>query len=962
MTRGAHGLTAKERVGRGLDLLARGLRPFVDQQMGAASPGKDWVKLLETRDELRTGRARQYSADNPRFLLRVLTEERRVFGDVLSRANLALASELREVGNGWAHEPAMTDDDAHRALDTMERLLTAVGASEIAAEVRAIRLGAATEPEPMQAEASPSLGTVAPDEPAPSLGIATIQDDTIEAELAFSPAVNYALVHNGLSPLRSLAINNPRQVPLAITSVEVRLEAPLADVVAPALTFPGFELAANEAAQVPTGALRWAMNPVAFARLEEAVGAQLHLIVNTSSGRFHAEQSILLLARDEWWATAIPESLAAFIAPRDRAIGPLLDEASALLQTRTGDPSLPGYQAGSERVLDIAQAVYDAMRAREIRYINPPPSYEGTGQKIRAHREVLDDRWGTCLDLTCAYAAALEAAGLNPVTVMCDGHAFAGVLVDDMQLPEVALTDPNTIVNLIDSRMLVTVETTAIATGPNSLDFADAQRATSPWFTHRLGQIENLLDVRRAHRRVRPMPSVSTDGPGVSVDVERRADRPMPLPRIGPRPDTSTPTAGAGERVAQDFPPRIAKWRNSLLDLSFRNPLLNMRTGRSGLDLHIPAGSLATLEDMVAAGHILTLLPNDELDDIHRAAGARTAQDIEADQLADLLTGESILFTSCTQAAYPTRLKGLVRKAHTVIEETGANNLFLALGSLLWDDAGREARAPLFLVPVTLKARRGRPFQLQIEDGGYAIPNQCLLEKLRISKGLVVPSFETPELDESGIDLADSLQQIRVALVQANLRYRVEETAHLAILQFSTLQLWQDLSENWPSFLTANPVVRHMVETPTDTFVDAVAEPAASALAEAEAYLPIAVDGSQLEAVRWAAAGRSFVLEGPPGTGKSQTITNLIANSLAEGRRVLFVAEKQAALDVVRRGRAVDTPRRLLRPLDGRGTLEELGGAPDPRPRCVPPPRRSTCNSTRTAPLSTGSWPTAGRT
>ena len=65
MTSTAQVLTAKERVGRGLDLLARGLRPFVDQHMIAASPGGDWVRLLEARYELRTGRARQYSADDP---------------------------------------------------------------------------------------------------------------------------------------------------------------------------------------------------------------------------------------------------------------------------------------------------------------------------------------------------------------------------------------------------------------------------------------------------------------------------------------------------------------------------------------------------------------------------------------------------------------------------------------------------------------------------------------------------------------------------------------------------------------------------------------------------------------------------------------------------------------------------------------------------------------------------------
>src|SRR5699024_3019215 len=76
--------------------------------------------------------------------------------------------------------------------------------------------------------------------------------------------------------------------------------------------------------------------------------------------------------------------------------------------------------------------------------------------------------------------------------------------------------------------------------------------------------------------------------------------------------------------------------------------------------------------------------------------------------------------------------------------------------------------------------------------------------------------------------------------------------------------------------------------------------PAADASAEATSYLPIPADGSQIEAVRWAAAGKTFILEGPPGTGKSQTITNLIANCLAEGQKVLFVAEKQAALNVVK--------------------------------------------------------------
>lgn len=114
-------------------------------------------------------------------------------------------------------------------------------------------------------------------------------------------------------------------------------------------------------------------------------------------------------------------------------------------------------------------------------------------------------------------------------------------------------------------------------------------------------------------------------------------------------------------------------------------------------------------------------------------------EDIDADQPGDPLTGESVLFMSCAPAAFPIRLTGLVRKAHTVIAEPDANSFYLARGSLLRTRPARGPSASRFLVPVTLIGRRGRPLQLQMEDGGCAIPNQCLLEKLRISKGLVVP-------------------------------------------------------------------------------------------------------------------------------------------------------------------------------------------------------------------------------
>src|SRR5262249_33932212 len=130
-----------DRVGRGLEILASGLGPFVDARMRAAVPsGSDWVEVLADRDRSRHRTVRRYSLSDPRFLLRIVTEQWRAFTDQLSRTEQGFATELRDTGNKWAHGEAFSDDDASGALDTMERLLHAVGAAERAADARSIRL------------------------------------------------------------------------------------------------------------------------------------------------------------------------------------------------------------------------------------------------------------------------------------------------------------------------------------------------------------------------------------------------------------------------------------------------------------------------------------------------------------------------------------------------------------------------------------------------------------------------------------------------------------------------------------------------------------------------------------------------------------------------------------------------------------------------------------------------------
>jgi len=134
-------ISNRDRVSKGFDVLSGGLLDFVDRQMTSASEGLglDWVQVIEKRDETKNGVKKNYVKEDPAVQLRMITEEWRIFGKVLSRAQQSLASELREVRNSWAHSKKFDNDDTYRILDTMERLLVAAGAPVEAEAIRQMR-------------------------------------------------------------------------------------------------------------------------------------------------------------------------------------------------------------------------------------------------------------------------------------------------------------------------------------------------------------------------------------------------------------------------------------------------------------------------------------------------------------------------------------------------------------------------------------------------------------------------------------------------------------------------------------------------------------------------------------------------------------------------------------------------------------------------------------------------------
>lgn len=401
----------------------------------------------EAKETNRRGQPFKLDLGDPRLLLQMLRDERGVFGDV-DAGQRAWLEELIQAAHRAAHTTDISPQQADRALDTMLLLAEALHLDDCIPALTQLRLADQAKSDHLgtdqadpdesgnqqfQPETTPEPGTPAePTHPAAGFDVETPQGTGAltavvggaRISVVYDEAVNFALAFNNVSPIRSVEIANPTEHEVQLDRLQVSIDPPAAagDValgvplalgrvaVAPGLT---------HIAQGPELAMR--LDPAVFLSLDEAVATTVRLVATAGGSEYAADGSIRLLTAEEWWAAQIPESVAAFVRPNDPALRDLLKNASRLLDERTGSAALQGYQAGPGRVQEIAEAIYDALGAHQISYIEPPASFEETGQRIRTHAQVLHDGMGTCLDLACTHVSRpcvhicrSSGAGRNP--------------------------------------------------------------------------------------------------------------------------------------------------------------------------------------------------------------------------------------------------------------------------------------------------------------------------------------------------------------------------------------------------------------------------------------------------------------------------------------------------------------------------------------------------------------------
>lgn len=717
----------------------------------------------------------------------------------------------------------------------------------------------------------------------------------IEIEFIYTPLVNFAMQQNHVPVVRKLAIKNITDQDFQNLSIEIIAE-------------PEFSLSwASKVESIAAGdvfefsTINLKLSPKYLTEITERITGHFTLSVKAAEEIIYKETHQISIVPFEHWAGigTLPEMLTAFITPNHPEVSRIIKRASSILDKWTSNPSFDEYQTQNpDRVKKQMAAIYEAVAEMKLVYCTVPASFEETGQRVRLVDTIATQQMANCLDLSLLYASCLEAIGLHALIIIIKGHAFAGAWLVNDSFADVTNDDPT----LLTKRMadgineITVLEATCMNAGQVA-SFDDAIKAGS---NHLLKEDEFhlFLDVKRARfSGVRPLPLRVQTLNGWEIvqpaEVQRDAGAPEEITTGVRLMDVSSLEV-----------PKQRLWERKLLDLSLRNNLLNLRITKSTIQL-IPV-KLNQLEDALAGGAEFQILhkPSDWDHPLRHSGLYQTIN--QTDPINELVKHEfsqKRLRTYLPENELQNAIVHLYRSAKLSLEENGANTLFIALGVLKWYETNLSEKprfAPILLLPVDIikkSAQKGYAIRSREED---TMVNITLLEMLRQDFGLNINRLETLPKDDNGVDVKAVFNIIRQSIMSKN-RWDVEEQACIGTFSFSKFIMWNDIHNNADK-LAQNKIVTSLIEgkihwnadenIQTDHHLDHVLHPSAIAL-------PISADSSQLEAVQAAVSNNSFVLHGPPGTGKSQTITNIIANALYNGKKVLFVAEKMAALQVV---------------------------------------------------------------
>ena len=575
----------------------------------------------------------------------------------------------------------------------------------------------------------------------------------------------------------------------------------------------------------------------------------------------------------DWWEglKGNPERLAYFVRPHMPACVSVLTEAGNRLKVWGSDHSHGYENCDKNSIRSVLAAIFAVIKGKSVTRAGDT---DCTAPLPCMRERIFEDKKATAMELAILACSCLEGAGLHPVLAIGEKDVAVGVW-----LYETCFLD-----SISDDKEIVEKY---ISDGINNLAFFDADDLFSDKKgayvvaeTHFKTKLERgkyvlFTDIRRCRLAgIKPCPTREKGENGYEIYPEEDLSdesAPRPLPELGKQEHIATGSE---------------KWERRLLDLTGKNSLLNF-TGKNAL--HLLSGGADELLLIATSAPLRIVGGGEEAESFGAKPQGQKRELIRLEQEQGLLRA----YGSAEEASDISRR--LLRRSRTAQEETGANILYLALGFLSYTSKEGASRfAPLMLVPAALKKQRGVGDCVLYAEGKERFVNATLLEYLKREYNIDMRGLGG---NISSLKPSEIFSAVRAETAKMK-SWKVHEDAYLAAFSFERFLMWNDLRRSFDEFKKN----RLFSALASGKYEHSNVVYRAEDLNDPSRYfIPLSTDSSQFSAVALSDTGASFVLHGPPGTGKSQTIANIIANALAKGKRVLFVAEKQAALDVVKK-------------------------------------------------------------
>jgi len=335
----------------------------------------------------------------------------------------------------------------------------------------------------------------------------------------------------------------------------------------------------------------------------------------------------------------------------------------------------------------------------------------------------------------------------------------------------------------------------------------------------------------------------------------------------------------------------LEELRNRLLDLTLRNNLLNYKPS-AARSIEIIESNLAEIYNtLILDEKGMKFHPGEK--DTSSAPEEKNIWKYPIFSKSSKHT-DSTLATPYTDIELRKKLYSLQNKSRTVFEEQGYPTLYLALGFVQWteNESSKQLKAPLLLLPVDLERQKIKENYTLRWTGEDPVVSLSLSAKFA-EQGIELPDLGHPDTAAEVGAFFDSVEET----IKSKGWMLCPEIV-LDLFSFKKYVMFKDLDPaSWGEDFSIedNPLI-DSIFNPTEAPAETADLPQTG-----ECFNIVDADSSQLAVIREAKAGKNLVVEGPPGTGKSQTIANMIAEMLAAGKTVLFVSEKMAALEVVKR-------------------------------------------------------------